>query len=119
MMGAADRVLDGAMLDHEPDGMIEIGGGRFAALERAPPEFALGIAAAAECEHDRKCDFSFAKIVADVLAEPRRHPAIVERVVDQLKGDAEIHAVGTACRLLGFLPARYRRADLASGGEQL
>jgi len=36
------------MLGHEADGVLEVGIGRFAALERAPPEFALGIAAPAD-----------------------------------------------------------------------
>src|SRR3974377_2494154 len=93
-MGPSDRVLDGPVLDHQPDGVVEIGVGRFAAFERAPPEFALGIAAAAEREHNRQCNLAFAKIVADVLAKPRRYAAIVERIVDELKSNAEIHSVG-------------------------
>ena len=43
-MGPPDRVLDRPMLDHQSDGVIEIGVGSFAALKRAAPEFALGIA---------------------------------------------------------------------------
>jgi hypothetical protein len=83
------------MLGHEADGVLEVGIGRFAALERAPPEFALGVAAAAEGEHHRQCDLSFAEIVADVLAEVLRRTAVVERVVDQLEGDAD------SCRTTG------------------
>src|ERR1700747_2393122 len=104
-MGTPDRVLDGAMLDHQSDGVVEIGVGRFAALERAPPKFTFGIAAAAEREHDRQCNLAFAKIVADVLAKPRRDAAIVERIVDKLKSDAQIHSIRAACRLLGLLPS--------------
>src|ERR1700739_934686 len=115
-MSAADCVLDGAMLDHQSDGVIEIGSGRFATLQRAPPEFALGVAAAAEREHDRQGNLAFAKIVADVFAKPRRHATVVERVVDELKGDAEIHSVGAAGRLLGLLPSGYGGADFARGG---
>src|SRR5262252_3406495 len=117
-MGTPDRVLDRPVLDHQPDGAIEISVGRFAALERAPPEFALGIAAAAEREHDRQGNLALAKIVADVLAEPRRHAAIIERIVDELKGDAEIHSVGAARRLLRLLPSGYSGTDLARGGKQ-
>src|SRR5262249_1178577 len=104
-MGPPDRVLDRPVLDHQPDGVTEIGVGRLAALERAPPEFALGIAAAAEREHDRQCNLTFAKIIADILAEPRRHAAIVERIVDELKGDAEIHPVRPALLLPRPLPS--------------
>jgi uncharacterized UPF0146 family protein len=70
MVRASDRVLECAMLDHQSDGVIEIGIGRFAALQRTPPKFAFSIVAAAEREHDRQCNLAFAKIVADVLAEP-------------------------------------------------
>src|ERR1700746_3329878 len=107
MRGAPDRVLDRPMLDHQPDGVIEIGFGRFAALQRAPPKFAFGIAAAAEREHDRQRNLAFAKIVADVFAKARRYATIIECVVDELKGDPEIHAVGAARRLLGLLPSAY------------
>ena len=65
------------MLEHEPDGVFEIGIGRFAALERAPPELALGVAAAAKREHDRQRDLSLAKVVADILAELGGFAAIV------------------------------------------
>src|SRR5262249_58497691 len=105
------------MRDPEADGVMETGVGGCAALERPPPEFALGVAAAAEREHHRQRNLAFAKIVADVLAEPRRHPVIVKRIVDELKSDAEIHSVGAARRLLRFLPPRYCRADLACRGE--
>src|SRR6516162_7041759 len=114
-MGAPDRILDRPVLDHQPDGVIEVSVGRFTALERAPPEFALGIAAAAKREHDWQGNLASAKIVADVLAQPRRHAAIVERIVDELKGDAEIHSVGAARRLLRFLPSGYSGANLTRG----
>src|SRR5689334_99274 len=117
MMGAADRVFDGSVFDHQADGVIEIGVARFATLEGAPPKFTFGIAAAAESEHDRKRDLAFAKIVADVFAKPRGDATIVEGIVDELKGDAKIHPVGAACRLLGFLPSGYCRADFAGRGE--
>ena len=74
MVGAADGVFERAVLDHQPDGMIEIGVFGLAALQRSPPEFALGVAAAAEGEHDRQRDLALAEIVADVLAKRAEAP---------------------------------------------
>src|ERR1700735_2471448 len=113
MVGAADGVFQRAVLDHQSDGMIEIGVLGLAALKRPAPEFAFIVAAASESEHHRKCDLALAEIVADVLAEPRRRAAIVEHVIDQLEGDAEIHAERAAGGGFSLLPRRPRRADLA------
>src|SRR5262249_57677577 len=117
--GTGVRVLVRRGLDNRPEGVMGVSVGGFAALEGAPPEFALGIAAAAEREHDGKGNLALAKIVADVLAEPRRHAAIIERIVDELKGDAEIHSVGAARPLLRLLPSRYSATDLAPRGTHL
>ena len=53
------------------------------------------------------------------LPSLRRLAAVVERVVDELERDAEIHAERAAGGLLGLGPAGDHRADLAGGGEQL
>ena len=44
VMGAADGILERAMLGHQPDGVLEIGVTGFAALQGAAPELALGVA---------------------------------------------------------------------------
>src|SRR5262245_64088492 len=103
MVGAPNRVLKRTMLGHEADGVLKVGVGRLAALERAAPELALGVAPAAEREHHRQCDLSFAEIVADILAELLRGAAVVERVIDELEGDAEVIDERTAHGL--FVPA--------------
>ena len=77
------------------------------------------VAAAPEGEHHGQGDLALAEIVADVLAELGARAAVVEGVVDELEGDAEIHAVGAAGGRLGLRPAGDHRADLAGGGEQL
>ena len=79
---------------------------------------AFGLAAAPERQHDRQRDLAFAEIVADVLSELRAGAAVVEGIVDELEGDAEIHAVGAAGGVLGLRPAGNHRADLAGGGEE-
>ena len=84
----------------------------------APPEFAVFRRAATIGEHGRQRDFSLAEIVAHVLAERRRLPAIVERVVDQLEGDAEIGAEGAEGGPDAAVGARDDRAHLGRGGEK-
>src|SRR5262245_4990760 len=92
MARARHRVVERAVLDHQADRMIEVGVARLALLKGAAPELALCVRAAPEGEHHRQRDLALAKIVADVLAELLRGPAVVERVVDELKRDAEVHA---------------------------
>jgi hypothetical protein len=57
------------------------------------PELALGRVAAPEGEHHRQRDLALAEIVADGLAEIGLPGGIIQHVVDQLEGDAEIEAV--------------------------
>src|SRR5688572_25241702 len=61
-------------------------------LERAPPEGALRFAASAVGEDDRQRDLAVAEIVAGVLAHRGALGAVIERIVDQLEGDAEMEA---------------------------
>src|SRR3546814_16448321 len=58
------------------------------------PELAFVGAAARIGEDDRQGDLAVAKIVADALAHRLGVGDIVDRVVDELKGDAEIAAEG-------------------------
>ena len=73
--------------------MIEIAVADVALAQCAVPEGALLRRAAAERQHHRQRDLAFAEIIADVLAELGRFAAVVERVVDELEGDAEVHPV--------------------------
>src|ERR1700761_5018300 len=47
VLGAVDRVLQRAMLAHQPDGVIEVAVADLAALQRLGPERALAVIAAA------------------------------------------------------------------------
>ena len=80
----------------------------------AVPELAVAIVAAAEAEDDRQRDLAFAEVVADRLAERALSPRLIERIVDELEGDAEVAAVGpsAACSSAGR-PA-MRRTDLGA-----
>src|ERR1700683_4674533 len=102
VLSASDRVFERAVLGHQADGVFEVVVARLAALQRAAPEFALGVAAAAEGKHDRQRDFALAKIVADVLAELLRRSAVIENVVDELECDPKIHSERAASRLFGL-----------------
>src|SRR5689334_15871222 len=107
MAGALDRVIEGAVPAHDAKGLLEGAIG------------ALALVAAPEREHDRQRDLALAEIVAEVLAELRAGAAVIERVVDELKGDAEIHAVAAAGRGLGLRTFGDHRPDLASRREEL
>src|ERR1700722_18404900 len=93
MPGALDRVFERAMLPHRRQRKFEIALAHLAFFQSAAPEITLLRLSAPERKHHRQGDLSLAEIVADVLAELGRCAAIIERVVDQLKGDAEIGAV--------------------------
>src|SRR5690349_7735248 len=95
-----DRVLERGMTADQAHRMLEVALGDLARFEGAAPEFPVRLAAAAKRQDDGERDLPLPEIVADILAEPRLGPAIVERVVDELEGDPEIHAEGTACGLL-------------------
>src|SRR5437016_8757165 len=107
-----DRVLERAVLGHQAEGDFEVLLRRVALLERASPERALALGAAPEREHHRQGDLALAEIVADVLAELGRLAAVVERVVDELKGDAQIHAERAARGRVLLRPSGEPRPDL-------
>ena len=118
MAGPLDGVLDGAVAAHGGDRRLKIPLADAALRQRALPEGALLAGAAAERQQHRQGDLAFAEIVAGVLAELCRDPAIVERVVDQLEGDAEIGAKAPAGGDRRLVAAGEDRADLAGGSEQ-
>ena len=89
-----------------------------ALLQRAAPELALLWRAAAERQNHRQSDLSLAEIIADILAELGRGAAVIERVVDQLEGDAEIEAVAAAGGDLGLGPRGEQGPTSRGGAEQ-
>ena len=92
--GALERRLDGVVLLHQA---------RWRARDRRPrccrslsvrfQKARSSVAAAAEAQDDGQRDLALAEIIADRLAEPGAVARIVERVVDELEGDAEVAAV--------------------------
>ena len=93
--GALDGVFQGAVLLHCRQRELES-----RQLPRPFPMSGARIRALASRragrQRHRQGDLSLAEIIADILAELGRRAAVVERVVDELKGDAEICAVALA-----------------------
>src|SRR5215472_15413090 len=92
--GTLQRFREGAVGAQEPDRVVEVALLLLQVLERAAPEALLLLVAAAEGQHDRQRDLALAEVVADGLAKLGLARRIVEEVVDQLEGDAEVEAVG-------------------------
>src|SRR5580704_7408805 len=96
MPGALDRVFERAMLPHRRQREFEIAVDHLAFFQCPAPEFTLFRPPASKRQHDRQGDLSLAEIIADIRAELGRRAAVIERVVDELKGDAKIGAVALA-----------------------
>src|SRR5690349_3939103 len=88
--GPGDGVAQRAVLGHQADRAVEVAVAMLERFQRAAPEAALLSVAAAEGEDDRQGDLALLEIVADRLAELGLLGRVVEHVVDQLEGDAEI-----------------------------
>ena len=100
------------------EGMLEIAL-VYGPLDQDPgPEGAIRVGAAPIGEDDRQGDLALAEVVADVLAELGRAAAIVERIIDQLKSEAEIAAVGAERRARGAVASADRRADFSRRGKE-
>ena len=119
------RVADGAAAGDEVDGALQVAVALADIFKDAPPEVALPVVAAGEGENRRQGDRPLAEIVADGLVQGGA-AAVVERVIDELEGDAEMPAVigqrpapavGAVARG-GAAFGRRHRADLGGGGEQ-
>ena len=94
--GAFDGVFERTMLLHRRQRELEVAVANLAFFQCPAPEFALFRPPAPERQDYGQGDLSLAEIIADILAKLGRRAAIVERVVDELKGDAEIGPVTLA-----------------------
>ena len=118
MAGALQRIGQRVVALHQALRLREIAVALVELLDGALPEFAVDRAAAQEGEDHRQRDLALAEIVADGLAELGLAAGIVERIVDQLEGDAEIHAETFERHPLGAVAAGDHGADFGGGGEQ-
>ena len=86
--------------------------------DRVLPELALVLVAAGIGEDHRQGHLALAEVVALILAHFGSVRIVVDRIVDQLEGNAEIAAIGFERALLLFRTFGNHRADLAGGGEE-
>jgi hypothetical protein len=98
--------------------MAWVGIGLLAILDGAAPECALRLIPAGEGQQDGQGDLALPEVVADRLAQPLLLGRIVQRIVDQLEGDAEVVAIGAKALLPRRVAAGDHRADLGRRGEQ-
>src|SRR5262249_29073986 len=116
--GARPGVAQGRVPLPQRGGVGEIGLALLQTFERVAPEAALLLAAAPVGEHDGQRDLALAEIVADRLAELGLARRVVEHVIDQLEGDAEVEAIALERLLLDLGPIGDDRTDAAGGGEE-
>ena len=100
MSGERIRVLE------QVDSVGEVFVGSPVTAHRRTPEGPVAFAAASISEDHRKSHLAVAEVVADSLAHRRRVRRVVDDVVAELKGDADVFAVAFE-RELGVL-ARFR-----------
>src|SRR5882672_5726718 len=116
--GAGDGVAQGAVAVEQADGALEVVVALFEIFQGTAPECPLGLVAASERQDDGKRDLAVTEIVADALAEFGLFGGIVEHIVDELEGDAEIEAEAFQRLLFYLRPASDHRADTAGGREE-
>src|SRR5262245_43206582 len=118
MPGPLNRILERTVLVQGFNCGGEVALANVTLFQRSVPKFPLLFCAAAEREDDRQSDFPFPEIVADILAEFGRCSTIVERVIDELEGDAEIEPIAAARRNLCLRLAPEKSADFRGSAEQ-
>src|SRR5581483_3491134 len=115
---ALDRISKCIGLTEQSDGVGEISVRRALAANSCPPEGAvLGIPASVG-KNDRKGHLAVAEVVADVLAHHRFVRRIVDHVVAELEGDAEVPAVAFQRQLRVLARFGNYGRHPAGGGEQ-
>ena len=82
------------------------------------PEAAFILAAPRIGEDHRQGHLAIAEIIALPLAHFGRGGIIVDGVIDQLEGNAQIAAIGIKCAFIGLAAFGNHRRNAAGGGEQ-
>ena len=118
MACAGERIGDRAGLAQQAGGMGQIRVADAMAGDRRLPEGPILVAAPRISEDDGQRHLAIAEIVARILAHRRFVRFIIDRVVDQLEGDAQVAAIDVERLLLLFVPVRDHGGNAAGGGEQ-
>ena len=106
------------MAFHQLLGIGEIVRRLVAVFQRALPEVPFLRSAAAIGENDGQRDLALAEIITHALAELLGRARIIQSVVDQLEGDAEVAAIGFKGCLFAGRALRHNRAHFGGGREQ-
>ena len=88
------------------------------ARDRGLPEGLVLVRPARIGQDHRQGDLAVAEIVAGILAHGRAVRFIVDRVVDQLEGDAKVAAIDVERMLFRFAAVGDHGGNAAGGGEQ-
>src|SRR5690606_17449809 len=111
--GPLDGIFKRGVAIYYGDGRLEIRIPLLAILAHAVPEGPLLGIAAAEGEEDLQRHLALAEIIADRLAKRLLLGRIVERVITELEGEAEIAAVAFERLRFRFRPVGNHRANFA------
>ena len=90
--------------------MGEIAFGLLIRIEGAVPEFLIFRASASPRDNHGQGGFAFPEIVADGLADHRGGATIIQGVINDLEGEAEILAIRRECGGILFAFNAQRRA---------
>ena len=104
--GPLDGLRQGARLDQAGDGRGQIRLGDVAIADAPGPEGPVVGRSPVIGEEHRQGELALAEIIADILAERGRGAAVIQRVIDQLEGKAEIGAIGAQGGLIVARPVR-------------
>ena len=96
--GQVERRLQRAGADDQFAGAAEVGLGLLLPADGPLPERRLARPGAGDGQQQRQGRLAFAEVVAGVLAQGLGRAAVVERVVGELEGQAEVQAVGAQRR---------------------
>ena len=103
---------------HQLPGIDQVVRRLVAVFHGALPEVPFLGGTAAVGQHNGQCDLALAEIVAHALAQLFGRTRIIQRVIDQLEGNAQVAAIGLKCGLFAGGALRHHRAYFGCGREQ-
>lgn len=117
--GCLERVFNRVVTQHQLHSHLKVAVILLAEMQRPRPELLLVLRSAFKSDDDGKSNFALFEILANVLAERVGRTAIVEGIVDNLKRDTEVVAIGPqSLRFLG-IDGSNNSTQFSSGSEEL
>ncbi len=118
MIGPFQGIGKGAVAVHHLAGLFQILGTLIEGFQGALPEGLFLRRAAAEGKHHRQGDLAFAEIVAAFLAHRFRIGSVIQHIIGQLEGNAEIEAESGQRLFLQPGPSGHHRAEPGGSSEE-